>query len=336
MPLECDVLLAEAQLLAGCDTDLFLDDVHAGDRLGDRMFHLDAGIHLDEIELAVLVEEFEGAGTTVVDTTAGIGTAVADARNIARGDVRRRRLLDHLLVAALHRAVTFAEVDRVAEAVGEHLDLHMARIFQEFFHVHHRVAEGGLGLGARHVDRVDQCRLGMHDAHAATTTTTGCLDDHRIADTLGDADDLLGVLRQRTFGARDAGDARGLHGILGRHLVAHQADRLGARADENEAGFLDTFGKVGVFREEPIARVDGLCIRHFGGRNDRRHVQVAMCRSCRADADGFVGELHILGLAVGLRVNNHRLDAQFAAGALDAESNLAPIGDENLVEHDGA
>ena len=71
--------------------------------------------------------------------------------------------------------------------------------------------------------------------------------------------------------------------------------------------------------------MDGLRIRHFGGGNDRRHVQVALCRCCRADADGFVRELHILGFAVGFRVNNHRFDAQFAAGALDAEGDLARL-----------
>ena len=39
--------------------------------------------------------------------------------------------LDHLLVAALHRAVALAEVDRVAEAVAEDLDLDVARRDEE-------------------------------------------------------------------------------------------------------------------------------------------------------------------------------------------------------------
>jgi len=40
-------------------------------------------------------------------------------RDRCRRDARRRRFLDDFLVAALHRAVAFAEVDRVALAVGE-------------------------------------------------------------------------------------------------------------------------------------------------------------------------------------------------------------------------
>jgi hypothetical protein len=52
-PRICDLALRERQLLARGHHDLRLDDVHAGDQLGHRMLHLHAGVHLDEIELAV-------------------------------------------------------------------------------------------------------------------------------------------------------------------------------------------------------------------------------------------------------------------------------------------
>src|SRR5471030_2809226 len=58
------VALAEAQLLAVGDADLFLHDVDAGDHFGDRVFDLHAGVHLDEIELAVFIQELEGAGAS--------------------------------------------------------------------------------------------------------------------------------------------------------------------------------------------------------------------------------------------------------------------------------
>src|SRR5690606_41511665 len=43
--------------------------------------------------------------------------------------------------------------------------------------------------------------------------------------------------------------------------------------------------------------------------------------------------LAVLGFGVGLRVNDHCLDAEFAAGALDAKCDLAAIGDQELLEH---
>jgi hypothetical protein len=84
-PLEFDVALAEPELFARRDADLGLDDVDAGDQFGDRMLHLDARVHFDEIELAVLVQELEGACTAVIDLAAGLGAALADMRESRGG-----------------------------------------------------------------------------------------------------------------------------------------------------------------------------------------------------------------------------------------------------------
>src|SRR5690606_20386628 len=56
--LDFNVALAVAQLFAGSDADLLLHDVHPGDHLGHRMFDLNAGVHLDEVELFVFIQEF--------------------------------------------------------------------------------------------------------------------------------------------------------------------------------------------------------------------------------------------------------------------------------------
>src|SRR3954451_11606033 len=39
------------------------------------------------------------------------------------------------------------------------------------------------------------------------------------------------------------------------------------------------------------------------------------------------------GVAVGGRMHSHGLDAHLAAGTMDAERDLAAIGDQDLVEH---
>ena len=109
------VVLLRGQLLAGGDQQLRLDEIDAGDQLGDRMLDLDARVHLDEVELAVLVEELERAGAAVVDCAAGLDAALAHRAGAAwRVMPGRRRLLDDLLVAPLHRAVALAEADDVA------------------------------------------------------------------------------------------------------------------------------------------------------------------------------------------------------------------------------
>src|SRR5690606_41687316 len=63
MAVELDVALFGPQFAAGGDPYLLLDEVGAGDHLGDRMLDLEAGVHLDEVELAVLVQELDGSGS---------------------------------------------------------------------------------------------------------------------------------------------------------------------------------------------------------------------------------------------------------------------------------
>jgi hypothetical protein len=137
-----DIVLCIGQALAGGDAQLLLDDVHAGDHFRDRVFHLYAGVHLDEIELAVLVQELEGAGTAVLHALAGLHATRPHGGALLRRDAGRRRLLHHLLVAALHGAVALAQVDGVALTVAQHLEFDVTRGFQELLHVHHVAAEG--------------------------------------------------------------------------------------------------------------------------------------------------------------------------------------------------
>src|SRR5690606_2665601 len=77
---EGDVVLVEGQRLAGCHGDLGLHQVDGGDQVGDRVFHLDAGVHLDEVEVAVAVpQELDRAGVDVVDGLGGPDGGLGDA-----------------------------------------------------------------------------------------------------------------------------------------------------------------------------------------------------------------------------------------------------------------
>ena len=55
MTAEVQIALAEAQLFAGSNADLFLYQVDSGNHLGHRVFNLNAGVHFNEVELAVFV-----------------------------------------------------------------------------------------------------------------------------------------------------------------------------------------------------------------------------------------------------------------------------------------
>ena len=62
---EAHFLLRHRQIAAGGDADLFQHQVDIGDRLGHRVLDLDAGVHLDEVEAAILEQELDGAGAQI-------------------------------------------------------------------------------------------------------------------------------------------------------------------------------------------------------------------------------------------------------------------------------
>ncbi len=293
---------------------------------------LHAGVHLDEEKLIVLVEKLERSRAPVADLAARVGAALADPGQRAHRNPRSRRLLDDLLVTPLHRAVALEKIHGVLVRVGEHLDLDVTRRFEILFHVDGGIAERGSGFGARKAYRGKERGFGVHDTHSASATAAGSLDDHRILDRAGALDDLLGIRGQRTLGARNAGHAGLGHRHLGADLVAHEANRIRAGSNENETAFLDLFGEVRVFREKPVARMDGLGVGDFGSADNGGYVEVTLVRGRRADAHGLIGKAHIFRLRIGLRMHDHCLDPQLPARALDAQGDLAPVRDQNLVE----
>ena len=111
------------------------------------MLDLYSGIHLHEVEVAVLVNE-ELDSTCVVVAALLSGCNCRSAHFCAKLGAydRTGALLQHLLVAALHRAVALAEVYIVAVLVGDYLYLHMVGIYEELLDINGVVAEEVLRL----------------------------------------------------------------------------------------------------------------------------------------------------------------------------------------------
>ena len=80
-------------------------------QLGDRVLDLEPGVHLQEPEPlgGRVVEELDRAGAAVVDRLGRRAGGVVQRGADLVAQAGRRRLLDHLLVPALDRAVAFAD-----------------------------------------------------------------------------------------------------------------------------------------------------------------------------------------------------------------------------------
>src|SRR4029450_7581896 len=79
--------------------------------------------------------------------------------------------------------------------------------------------------------------------------------------------------------------------------------------------------------------MDGVGAEYFGGRDNGRHVQIAVCGGGRADAEVLVREANVQRVLVGLRIDRDRLDAEFPARIDDAKGDLTTVRDQNLFEH---
>ncbi len=84
-----------------------LDEVDTGHLLGDAVLDLDAGVDLEEVEVAGtrIDDELDGARRPVARGGAQPGGRLAHGGGGFGGEPGRRRLFDDLLVAALQRAV---------------------------------------------------------------------------------------------------------------------------------------------------------------------------------------------------------------------------------------
>src|SRR5581483_12061335 len=91
------------------------------------MLDLDPRVELEEPEVPAVEDELRGAGALVADRAGEGDRGVAHPRPQLRVERGRRRLLQHLLVAPLDRAVALAERGDVAVPVGEDLDLDVPR-----------------------------------------------------------------------------------------------------------------------------------------------------------------------------------------------------------------
>ena len=144
------------------DGDLQGDEIDTSRALGDGMLDLQPRVHLEEEEGAVVGgEELDGAGARVADRPRR-GDGGGEQRLAHPGDAldeRRRRFLDHLLVAALDRALPLAERPHRAVLVGHDLHLDVVPGRQVRLAEHRRVAERrrrlGLGRGDLPIEHVE-------------------------------------------------------------------------------------------------------------------------------------------------------------------------------------
>ena len=243
-----DVLLSQLQYLSVGYLNLFFYQIYADYFFCDGMFHLQAGVHFQKVIIAVLVhQEFNGSRADVVH---GLGSSYCLFAHVPaqfRCDKNRRALFYDLLVAALHRAFTFAQVNYVAMLVAQYLELDVMGFFHKLLQIDRVVSERGkrFALG---------CCIGfghfvcmMNQSHSFSATAHRGFQHYRIADLVAEFYCFLNTF-QVVLSARNYRYPGFDHLDACRDFISHGFHCFRVRTDKGDAFFPATAGKGCIFR----------------------------------------------------------------------------------------
>ncbi len=283
------------------------------------MLNLQPGVHLEEIELAVIIgEELDRAGARVADRACGQSGGVEELGPHARCAFHqgRRCFFDDLLMAALNGAFPLTDGPHGPVGVGQHLNLDVMPGGQVALAEHGRVAECGLRFAAGGGDFVGQrCQFADHP-HAATAAACGSLDQNRQL-RFGDRIGVEFIEHRHTGGG---------HELLGLDLGAHSPHRVHWRPDPNQPGVLYRGSEVSVLRKESVTRVQRVGAGGAGRRDDGLSVEVvADVRQPHAGVG--LADVGRGGVRVG--VDGDGAHTQPAAGGEHPPRDLAAVGYQN-------
>ena len=330
---DLNVVLRDAQRLAIGDADHLLHQIDAGDQFGHGVFHLKAGVHLEEVEILVTVDdEFDRTGRGVAHCLRQRDRLLA--HRLARGLIQKRawRLFHNLLVAALDRAFTLVQVNPVAMGIAEDLNFDVARLRDKLLDEDPVIAKGIGRLVLRALEALARLLIIPCDAHTLAATARRGLEHHGVADLVGDFHRLVRIRNQAHIAGNGA-HACFLGDLFRGDLVAHLFDRAHRGAYECHARSAQCFGEFGVLREETITRMHRLCAAGLHRLHHLVDDDIGLVGRGRADMDRLICHLHMQRLFVRVRIDGDSLDSHLARGLDNAAGNLAAVGDQDLVKH---
>ena len=329
-----------AQGLAGGDAELRLHQVESGNRLGNRVLHLQPGVGLQKAERGSVAEvgrvhqKLERAEAAVAG---GGGHALGRLNDAGAQRGRQpgcRGNLDQLLVAPLGAAFTLAELHDLG-AVAEDLDLDVAGARHHLLHVQRAVAERPLRLGPTPFEGGRNLLGAGHGAGAATAAAGNGLDHHRGAG---------GQPREEGGRLLDAGRASGpgQHCNVVRYrrsarpqLVAEQLQRLDRRPDKAQPARRTGARKGRTLGQESVAGVDRVATGLARQPHHLRAVQVGG-HAVAGQRQHLVGQEDVQRRRVVLRVDGDGGDAEIGGGAGHAHRDLAAVRNQKFLERHGA
>ena len=121
--------------------------VYSRNAFGYRVFDLNSRIHFHKVEAAAFInKEFNSSCVEIAAYLCCGNCSLTHFFTKLRGHYCGRSFLQHLLVAALHGAVTFAKMYGISLLIGKYLKFYMFRIYNEALHVNAVIAKKAEGF----------------------------------------------------------------------------------------------------------------------------------------------------------------------------------------------
>ena len=173
----------------------------------------------------------------------------------------------------------------------------------------------------------------MDEADALAAAARRRLNHDGVADLLGQPRRLAHVVQPGVVPGDD-GYARIARDPSGCGLLAHLAHDAPRRPNEAKTRAGAGVGEFRILREKTIARVDRARVCLARRVENLGDAQIALGGGGWPNVDRHIRHAHMGRRAVGVAIDCDRFQPQIAAGADDAQSNLAAIGDENGIERE--
>src|SRR5438876_4416502 len=242
------------------------------------MLYLQPRIHLQEIKVAGLIEkEFAGSGVYIAGGPRGAHCCLTHFSSEIRRDRNTRGLLDHLLKAALDRALALAERENVAVGVSEDLNLDVPRPFDELLEIDPIVSEGALRFSPSRVESAGNIVWCRHYSHSLATASGSSFEQHRVPELLRDLF-CFRCVGERLGCSRNYGNAIRYCKRPSRGLASQSSDCFGWWTNPDNTRITNGSREPFALGEKTVTRMNGFRASGFCDFDDPITKQIALAR----------------------------------------------------------
>src|ERR1700677_273842 len=220
----------------------------------------------------------------------------------------------------------------MAVRVEKNLDFDMPRAQQVLCQQYSCFTEARRRFPLTGGERGRKIRRSINHAHTLAATTGTGFDEHWIADSIRSS---LQCSRRLllTVIPRHEGNSSSLHEGLRSGLGTHGSNSGSRRPNELDSRVHAGLCKCSVLGQKSISWMDRLGPRAPRRIEDGFAGEVALTSWGRPDTHGFIGDPHMPGVCVSVRVHRDGRDTEPTRRAYDTTGDFTAIGDQNFSEH---